>query len=122
MPLKRSRTWKAVLPEDPLERIMYFFSAIVFGLALVSLFGCASLPPTAPKEVTCLIRAPRPAKAPDTEFPGDEGEPAQPGALECYDPFAKKGKTIPFEEADKFVCRPPAGQREYDLYLKLRGL
>lgn len=122
MPLKPSRTWKAVLPEDPAERVLYFFSAIVLGVALASLFGCAGAPPAPPREVTCLIRAPKPAKAPDTEFPGDEGEPAKPGALECWNPALRKGVTIPFEEADKFVCKPPASQKEYDLYLKLRGL
>lgn len=127
MPQKPSRTWKAI-PEDPLERILYFFSAIVLALALVSLFGCGSEQIKPPREITCLIRAPKPAKAPDevgAAFPATEPggiQLVEQGALECWNPIVGKGVTIPFEEADKFVCKPPSGQREYDLYLKLRGL
>jgi hypothetical protein len=106
--------------------VVYFFSAIVLGLALVSLFGCGSEMVKPPREITCLIRAPKPVKAPGAdEFPATEPPGLaviESGALECWNPIVGKGVTIPFEEADKFVCRPPSGQREYDLYLKLRGL
>lgn len=44
------------------------------------------------------------------------------GALECWVPSKNQGVTIPFEEADKFICNPPSDRRQFDLYLKLRGL
>lgn len=79
-------------------------------LSLISLSACATAPPPPPREETCLLRAP-------TSFP-----PADPGALECFDPVAGKGFQLPFSAADKFICKPPASQKEYDLYLKLRGI
>lgn len=81
----------------------------LISLSVVS--ACATAPPPPPREETCLLRAP-------TSFP-----PADPGALECFDPAAAvKGFELPFSAADKFICKPPAGQKEYDLYLKLRGI
>lgn len=112
---KRSLSWN-LIPRDPLERICYFWSAIVVALVLVELLGCATAPPPPPKEITCLLRAP---KTPDDQAPGD---PATPGILECYNPANNHGFEVPLTEADKYVCRPPGSQREFDLYLKLRGL
>lgn len=80
---------------------------LIWSLILSS---CATAPPPPPKEVTCLLRAP-------TSFP-----PADPGALECFDPLTMRGYSVPFSEGDKFICRPPGAQKEYDLYLKLRGI
>lgn len=100
-----SRTWKAILSIAAAASVPACVDA-----------GCAGVPPAPPKEITCLIRAPKAANALDPD------SKAEPGALECYDPLTKKGMTVPFEEADKYVCEPPAARREQDLYLKLRGL
>lgn len=126
MQRKPSQISSPILPTDPVERIMFFFSAFVVGMVLAVFFGCATTPPP-PREITCLLRAPKPLPSPDPigqAFPATESEPGVDlsGALECYNPATGKGFTIPFGQADKYVCKPPAGAREQDLYYKLRGL
>lgn len=74
------------------------------------LSGCAIAPAAPPREETCILRAPSTLA------------PADPGALECFDPVTNLGATLPFSAADKFICQPPAARKEYDLYLKLRGI